>query len=399
MRHYKLSFDNTFHVGTGNLKVLAGWQLNRRQEFEDTAFEPGLDFRLNTLNYDIRWQGGLTEKWKAAFGIAGMGQKSENLGEEYLIPAYTLLDAGIFGTASRTLGEWTLSGGIRTDIRLLDSDALQGRFESFSKRFPGVSASIGAIRPMGRHFTLKANLSRGFRAPNLAELGSNGEHEGTFRFEVGNTNLAPEYSLQADLGVDYSASLVSIQAAAFASRIDNYIFAARNGSISDEGLPVYVFQSGLAHLKGGEFGIDFHPVHQLHLSSAFSCVYARGAGGDDLPLIPSPRLFSEVKWELSHGGSVLNNTFIGPYKYPFNAAATPKIPSNAVAQINTISHTTRMLVSIGPAFAIAIIGCTFSNSIAGVNANIYGTMNAPIASFVALKAVFMGGAFAIAEPA
>jgi iron complex outermembrane receptor protein len=98
--------------------------------------------------------------------------------------------------------------------------------------------------------------------------------------------------------------------AAFASRIDNYIFAARNGQVSDEGLPVYAFRSGLAHLRGGEIGIDVHPVHQLHLSSAFSCVYAREAGGDNLPLIPAPRLYSEIKWELSHGGRLFNNAFI-----------------------------------------------------------------------------------------
>ena len=88
------------------------------------------------------------------------------------------------------------------------------------------------------------------------------------------------------------------------------IFAARNGALSDEGLPVYVFQSGLAHLHGGEIGFDVHPIHSLHLSSAFSCVFAREAGGDNLPLIPAPRLFSEIKWEIAHDGQLFNNSFL-----------------------------------------------------------------------------------------
>lgn len=310
VRHYKLSADNTIRMGEGNLKVLLGWQQNRRQEFEEEADEPGLDFRLNTVNYDVRWQGTLGAGWKSAFGVAGMYQKSDNLGDEYLIPAYGLFDAGIFATATKTLGQWTLSGGIRADMRWLHSEALEGRFEDFSRRFPGISASLGAVRPLGEHFTVRANLARGFRAPNLAELGSNGEHEGTFRFEVGNKDLKPEYSLQGDLGLDFTSRYVSVQAALFASRIDNYIFAARNGEMSDEDLPVYAFRSGLAHLHGGEIGIDVHPVHQLHLSSAFSCVYAREADGDNLPLIPAPRLFSEVKWEISHGGRIFNNAFV-----------------------------------------------------------------------------------------
>ena len=286
VRHFKLVSDNTIHLGPGNLKLILGWQQNRRQEFEESAHEPGLDFRLNTINYDFRYQATFGNGWKTAFGLAGMGQKSDNLGEEYLIPAYGLFDAGLFATATKTLGEWTLSGGVRADIRWLHSEALAGRFEDFSRRFPGISASLGAVRPLGEHFTIRANVARGFRAPNLAELGSNGEHEGTFRYEIGNKNLKPEYSLQGDLGLDFVSQYVSVQSALFVSRIDNYIFAARNGQVSDEGLPVYAFRSGLAHLGGGEIGIDIHPVHSLHLSSAFSCVYAKEKGGDDLPLIP-----------------------------------------------------------------------------------------------------------------
>jgi iron complex outermembrane receptor protein len=310
VRHYKVVSDNTFHIGPGNLKLILGWQRNRRQEFEESADEPGLDFKLNTLNYDLRYQASSESGWKTAFGLAGMAQKSDNLGDEYLIPAYGLFDIGLFATSTKSLGEWTLSGGARADVRWLRSEALSGRFEAFSRRFSGISASLGAVRPLGEHFTFRANVARGFRAPNLAELGSNGEHEGTFRYELGNKGLKPEYSLQGDLGLDFSSKNVSVQSALFVSRIDNYIFAARNGNVSDEGLPVYAFQSGLARLAGGEIGIDIHPVHQLHLSSAFSCVYAREKGGDDLPLIPAPRLFSEIKYEFSHGGSLFNNAFL-----------------------------------------------------------------------------------------
>ena len=310
VRHYKVVSDNTIRLGPGNLNLILGWQQNRRQEFEESADEPGLDFRLNTFNYDFRYRATFGHGWKTAFGLAGMGQKSDNLGEDYLIPAYGLFDAGLFATATKSLGEWTLSVGLRADIRWLHSEALPERFEDFRRVFPGISASLGAVRPLGKHFTFRTNVARGFRAPNLAELGSNGEHEGTFRYELGNKDLKPEYSLQGDLGLDFTSNYVSVQSSLFVSRIDNYIFAARNGEVSDEGLPVYAFRSGVAHLGGGEIVIDIHPIHQLHLSSAFSCVYARESSGDDLPLIPAPRLFSEVKWEISHGGQLFNNAFV-----------------------------------------------------------------------------------------
>jgi iron complex outermembrane receptor protein len=36
---------------------------------------------------------------------------------------------------------------------------------------------------------IRLNLASGFRAPNLAELTSNGVHEGTNRYEIGNSDL------------------------------------------------------------------------------------------------------------------------------------------------------------------------------------------------------------------
>ena len=310
VRHGKVVWDNTLHLGPGSLKAIVGWQQNRRQEFEESTEEPELDFLLNTINYDIKYQAEFGKGWKAAAGMGGMFQQSRNLGEEYLIPAYGLADAGLYATASKALGAWTLSGGLRGDLRWLRSEALEGRFTAFQRRFSGLTGSFGAVRSFGEFLTVRLNAARGFRAPNLSELGANGEHEGTFRYERGNAGLQPEYSLQGDLGLDLNTRYLSVTSAFFISRIDNYIFAARTGEYAEENLPVYVFRSGTAHLKGGEISVDLHPLHSLHIASAFSCVYAREASGDDLPLIPPPRLFSEIKYEFTHGGVLLSNAFV-----------------------------------------------------------------------------------------
>lgn len=310
VRHYKVVSDNTVNMGPGSLKILLGWQQNRRQEYEESDSEAGLDFRLNTVNYDVRYQAQMDYGWKFSAGVGGMFQQSENLGDEYLIPAYRLADAGIFATASKSLGKWTLSGGLRGDIRWLSSEALEERFVAFQRRFSGLTGSIGAVRPLGEHFTLRLNAARGFRAPNLSELGSNGEHEGTFRYERGNRDLKPEYSLQGDVGLDFTSKYVSVTSAFFLSRIDNYIFAGRTGEYTDENLPVYAFRSGTAHLKGAEVSLDVHPIHSLHLGTAFSCVYAHESAGDDLPLIPAPRLFSEIKYEFTHDGHLFSNAYV-----------------------------------------------------------------------------------------
>ena len=304
--HYKAVLDNTFRLGEGRLKALLGWQQNRRQEFEESADEYGLYFLLNTLNYDIRYQRE-NKGWKYATGVNGMLQNSENKGEEYLIPDYRLFDAGLFSTASKELGRWVLSGGLRADVRLLHSLPLEMRFDDFSRTFPGISGSIGAVRTIGENVHLRVNLSRGFRAPNLSELSSNGEHEGTLRYEIGNKDLKPEYSLQGDVGLDFSSKYVSGQFAVFANKIDNYIFLSKT---AEGNPPVFTYTSGNARLFGGEAQLDVHPIHSLHLGTTFSYVNGKQIGGTWLPMIPAPRLLSEIKYEFSHGGKLLNNAFV-----------------------------------------------------------------------------------------
>lgn len=97
VRHYKVVADNSFILGDGLLKVLAGYQQNRRQEFEEED-ECGLDLKLHTVNYDLRY---LMPEWggcKSNVGVVGMYQHSVNLGEEFLIPDYDLFDVGVFAT-------------------------------------------------------------------------------------------------------------------------------------------------------------------------------------------------------------------------------------------------------------------------------------------------------------
>ena len=158
-------------------------------------------------------------------------------------------------------------------------------------------------------------MARGFRAPNMSELGSDGVHEGTLRYEIGNPELKPEYSWQADLGLDFTSEYVSAQVALFANRIENYIFAQRIDMEMEEGYRTYEYTQGDARLLGFEAGIDIHPIHSLHFENTFSLVDAQQLHADEdakyLPMTPAPRWTSELKYELTHHGhKTLNNAYV-----------------------------------------------------------------------------------------
>ncbi|MCR4995078.1 MAG: TonB-dependent receptor [Bacteroidales bacterium] len=356
IRHYKAVLDNSFVLGDGLFKAVIGYQQNRRQEFEGehhhhhdadeeateedhdadaeaaeedhdheaeaadedhdhehTHAGAGLDFLLHTLTYDLHYVYNGLAGWKLTGGLGGMYQRSSNEGEEYLIPAYNLFDIGAYVTGAKTIGQWSLSGGLRFDNRHLHSHELleEGalRFSDFSRNFSALTGSVGAVYHVHPDVNIRANVARGFRAPNLSELGSNGIHHGTLRYEIGNKGLNPEYSWQTDLGADYSGRYLSVEAAFFLNRIDNYIFAACTSSeaeVASNGYRTYHYTQGDALLKGFEAGVDIHPIHQLHIGSTFSMVDARqlhqSADTRYLPLTPPARLTGEVKWEFSHNG-------------------------------------------------------------------------------------------------
>jgi len=364
--HYKAVLDNSFLLGDGTLKALVGYQQNRRKEYEaeadGAAPELALDLRLHTVNYDAHYLWQAPERWSVAAGVQGMWQRSENLGEEFLIPAYCLFDAGLFASANCQLDRLTLSGGLRFDHRRLHSYALEDdgeqRFSDFRRNFSGLTGSVGAIYNLSRQANLRFNVSRGFRAPNMSELGANGEHEGTFRYELGNSRLASETSWQADLGADYSTAVVSAQLSLFASDISDFVYLRRLSPLTDR----YEYQSGHARLWGGEAVVDVHPVEPLHFENSFSYVSARQLHQPDdarwLPFTPAPRWMSTLRYDIVRDGRrLLNNTFAAAtttcslrqsHAHTANATETPT-PSYTLVDLSAgtdLQHRGRRLCTL-----------------------------------------------------
>ncbi len=301
--HYKAISDNAWYFGDGTLKAVIGYQQNYRREFEEEE-TPELAMRLHTVNYDIKYLHSLPHDWKIATGVGGMWQRNINQGEEYLIPDHHLLDFGVFATAEWQYRKWHFSGGARFDNRHLKTTSLteEGvlRFEALSKNFTGITGSLGVVWNVTDRINLRLNAARGFRAPTVSELSSNGVHEGSIQYEIGNPELKAEKSTQLDLGFDYTSHYVSLQASLFTNWINDYIFLARLPYETD-GYRTYQYREGDARLMGGEVSVDVHPINPLHFENAFS--YVRGIQLDqpdeakNLPMMPAPKWTSDIRYE------------------------------------------------------------------------------------------------------
>ncbi|MBE7178678.1 MAG: TonB-dependent receptor, partial [Mucilaginibacter polytrichastri] len=320
IRHYKIALNNNFFIGDGNLKLDIGYQQNQRRELEDGPV-PSLFFDLGTFSADAKYYFKQSNGWQPIIGLSGDAGRSQNKAEEVLIPAYRTSGFGIFGYAKKNWDKTTFNAGARFDYRNNVGDELtrdgEQIFTGFKNSFSNISGALGVTHELSDLLNVKANVSTGFRAPNPAELGSNGVHEGTFRYEIGNADLNAERSYQADASLELKSEKVEASAGLFYNYIHNYIYYANRNNelitVEDGGeqvtLPVYRYVQDNAQLYGVEASLLLHPVSSLHFENTFSYTRAENLTlKRALPFIPAATLRNELRFEPKVKG--LQGTYI-----------------------------------------------------------------------------------------
>jgi iron complex outermembrane receptor protein len=144
-------------------------------------------------------------------------------------------------------------------------------------------------------------------------------------YQLGNENFKPEFSLQEDIGLEFTSEHLSVNVSMFNNDISNYIFNKKLTGNSGQdsfiqGNPVYQFTQTAARLYGGEVDIDIHPhpLDWLHFENGISVVYAENKGGNGikvtdsekyLPLIPPLHFTSELRASFKQVSKTLRNSF------------------------------------------------------------------------------------------
>ncbi|GAB2525099.1 TonB-dependent receptor [Spirosoma aerophilum] len=342
LNNFKTSWNTFAKIGSGNISAIVSYSQNRRQEFASTLTpgQPALYFYLQNVFYDLKYYFGGHNGWDFTIGGNGLWQYNQNKGLQVLYPGYRSWDNGLFLFAQKKTDRLTVNGGLRMDIRKMHINRLyaddsgtfsetpitngQVRFDGLHKTYANPTASFGATYSLSSRWIVKVNLGRGFRAPSTPELSANGEHAGTFRYEIGSPNLLSETSWQSDLGINYESPDVSFTASLFQNRINNYTYSEKvfdrfgRDSIVDPSRPIltYRYKQGNAVLFGGEAQVSFNPrsARWFHLTTSYSLVRSRNlsATGDSaryLPFLPPPRVIGQLKFTKAEAGTHWRNLY------------------------------------------------------------------------------------------
>jgi iron complex outermembrane receptor protein len=346
---YHIYSTNSFALGSGRLAVNLGYERSVRREYShpQQADVPGLYLQLNSYLYDVKYYFPSLNGWDITTGLNGMYQQNiATNGTEFIIPSFNQFDIGPFAMVKKTFNKLDIAGGIRFDSRTFTNQQMYtstnpatgfdepvygkdtvGAYQPFPyyhKIFSGFSGSLGLTYSFSEKWSAKANIARGYRAPNISEISANGVHPGTGIYQVGNPDFNPEFNLQEDMGVNYTSQYAVINLSGFYNVISNYIFntkildAAGQDSMRNDNV-VYQFLQGKAALYGGEFNIDIHPIQNLHFYTGVSLVYGKllsspGKPVTDstryLPNIPPLHGISELQYDFTNKNLHLVNGFV-----------------------------------------------------------------------------------------
>jgi len=313
--NHNLSLENSYFIGESKLNLTLGYTNNYRKEFEDSEEIPALGLKLETYTYNLKYYSPqFNEHIDFLVGVQGMNQSNKNSGEELLIPNANTTDIGGFTILNLNFEKLEFQGGIRADMRAIDSRLTESEelsIPEFKKNYRGLTYSGGLLYKLNRN-KFRANISSGYRAPNTSELLSDGIHEGTFQYVRGNTKLVNENANQLDFSYDFQGEHLDLSFNTFYNSIQNYIFLSPTAENIDD-TPVFEYLQTDAVLYGGEFGWHYHPhsIHWLHLESNLSTVLAEDQDGNNLPLIPQSRINTTISAEINQSGKFqLKSLFI-----------------------------------------------------------------------------------------
>ncbi|PSL49543.1 iron complex outermembrane receptor protein [Chitinophaga niastensis] len=352
IQHYRMYNHIKWMIGNGDINTTIGLQQSIRREYNhpEMPVQPGLYVVLNTLNYDVRYNLPAIKGVETTVGVNGMYQVNKSkAATDFPIPDYNLFDIGGFFFAKKSFNKLDISGGIRYDSRHIrwndfyvglnkqngfehhvqwpDTAGAKLQFPNFSHHYSGVSGSLGATYNLSQRVLLKANIARGYRAPNITEIGSNGLDPGAHIVYLGNRGFKPEFSLQEDIGFLAYLPEVDISVELFNNNIENYIYQARlydnNGNPITivPGNTTYSYQQSSAQLYGTEISVNLHPRSIAWLVMNNSIAYTQGLNRNDdmikthgtaaryLPFIPPTHIRSELRATALKNYSVFSKAY------------------------------------------------------------------------------------------
>ena len=316
-----VSAEHTVFREKSSFRFNTGLQSNLRLE-DEGAGQISLNMHLVSLPWTLRWTRELNRGSELILSATGALENNTNYGARIIVPDANLSEQGISAFIRKKSGHITLELGAGLGDKFIQTKETRGlntpdkELRPFKRNRASATGLAGLAWRISGHWTIKWTAASGFRAPNLAELSSNGLHEGIFRYEIGRPDLRNEQNLNLDWSVQWNTKPLDAGFSVFANRFGDYIYLAPTGE-DYFGFPVFRFRQNDALLRGGEAFIRLR-CQQWQWSNTGSFVRGSKSPGDEnLPFIPAPKWVSRLEYSGAWGKKLPQNTLFAEVEQVF----------------------------------------------------------------------------------
>lgn len=195
-----------------------------------------------------------------------------------LYPARSSIsNMSVFSLHTLDIGKFQLNGGVRYNHFIIGlTDEVFGDLSINPNALVG---SIGTSYRVLRNTDIFFSINKAFRAPNINDVSSFGIAD--FRYEIPNFELAPEKSLNKELGIKTNLKYISGALHIYHNRLTNLMANVKtsfNGQDSIEGVKVYMRENvGKAFIRGIEGELQIRPLRYLSINSYLVYTYGHNA--------------------------------------------------------------------------------------------------------------------------
>ncbi|MEP6795083.1 MAG: TonB-dependent receptor, partial [Saprospiraceae bacterium] len=299
-----LSSENKFLLkDDSKLNLNIGFQSNGRLENEGGG-KISLNMWLLTFQYLLKWEKQISATHRLIISNLGSFEDNTNYGAKKIVPDANLQESNISAYLETTVKQKLIfENGIGIGEKWIKTyftafvNGPDQEVKPFNKFSPYYNLFSGFTYFPDQSFNLKLNVATGVRIGNLAELSSNGLHEGVFTYEIGNPHMKNEQNICVNLFVNYNKSLFEFSITPFYNYFFNYIYLAPTTE-DWFGFPIFRYKQQNARQYGTEGSIAFKPFSPLQVSLTYSGMISKLEDGNYSPFVPAQKLTPAMAYSL-----------------------------------------------------------------------------------------------------
>lgn len=289
---------------TDKLSLNIGIQSNERLENEGGG-AISLNMHLLTCQYLLKWTKELSDKHRLIVSNLGSFENNTNFGARKIVPDANMQEANLSVYYETNINDQlVLENGVGVGEKWITTfltptvNSPEKEIQPFSKLSPYYNLFSGISIMPNTRLNLKLNISTGVRVANLAELSSNGLHEGIFTYEIGSPLLKNEQNLSFNLLANYKTPKFEVSVSPFYNHFFNYIYLSPTTE-QWFGFPVYRYRQQDAMQYGTELSLSIEPAQNLQFGVNYSGMISKTHDDNYTPFTPAQKISPNVGYQFS----------------------------------------------------------------------------------------------------